>query len=933
MANNGIFYTSGNSLNFTTSGTTWMNLDEFGTLYVNSLSSTTFSGNVVNSITATGGVSSNSTTGNVTLTNTDRGSSQSIFKNINIDGVTKYVASSNNDSLNFSGQNITISTGTSNTLIFSGVPQLNLTGGRNIDVSGTYPNLDLNSFLGNLITVGQHGTADFERIGLAVDSITDSGPTNPYTIYVGPGVYPENGIDLTLKPNVSIVGCDIQSVIVDGEGTTNPIFELGASTELSFMTIKNGGNQGIRVRNINGFALIHKISIYDCNKGIEVVADTDQTQFFGEYVDINGTYSYAVYQQSLNSISTLVNVENIYTFPSSNSIQYFTTGSGSTFNLMVSDNLGATVANTGLQAEDNSIVRISSCSFDGFYYSLNFPNNGGYSSFDIDGISITNSAAYDLRVVHPQTRGTIQGSLSHDKIANASSEVYWSFLDSTDGELDITRKISITFADGTHTDTSTLIFQASTMGLISGGTLTSIGGLSAQTSSGFGYLEVTNTEVYKRIDWNSEPILLPANTENYIYYNDSAILSYSSTLPNVTENIILGRVVTNSTDINFIDPSPVIAEHTSNKFSTFNRTALGPVYATGSIVTQNTTPFRLNVSGGNYFFSENEFTPTGGTQINFTQYYRNGSGGWNTSATTVVNNTQFDNNTGTLSALTTSYFTKHTLYVVGSGIYEKYFLVLGQNQYSTLIATENADLPTPPTYFNDAVTPIASIYIQQGLTGITQFEDIRPVIGFKAGGVNASSLHANLLGLSSDDHTQYLLVNGGRAMAGSLDMGSNTITNSGTINGVTIQTHASRHQSGGADEIGTSTPTGSAIPYADPSGRLDAWISTATTSTLGLVKLSTAPVSAPDPIVVGQNDEGFQSSFTGASYNNSNGIITFNYVSGGTTTITPLITLTNGAGITIGGSYPNFTITATGGGGGGTSLGLVYTTGNNLNFI
>jgi hypothetical protein len=44
--------------------------------------------------------------------------------------------------------------------------------------------------------------------------------------------------------------------------------------------------------------------------------------------------------------------------------------------------------------------------------------------------------------------------------------------------------------------------------------------------------------------------------------------------------------------------------------------------------------------------------------------------------------------------------------------------------------------------------------------------------------------------------------------------------------------------------------------------------------------------------------------------------------------------LTQGSNITItNNGSGNFTISSTGGGGGGASLGLVYTTGNNLNFI
>lgn len=53
----------------------------------------------------------------------------------------------------------------------------------------------------------------------------------------------------------------------------------------------------------------------------------------------------------------------------------------------------------------------------------------------------------------------------------------------------------------------------------------------------------------------------------------------------------------------------------------------------------------------------------------------------------------------------------------------------------------------------------------------------------------ASIDHGNITGLGDDDHTQYLLVDGTRAMSGNLDMGTNNITNVGTVDGVTVSTH------------------------------------------------------------------------------------------------------------------------------------------------
>jgi hypothetical protein len=61
--------------------------------------------------------------------------------------------------------------------------------------------------------------------------------------------------------------------------------------------------------------------------------------------------------------------------------------------------------------------------------------------------------------------------------------------------------------------------------------------------------------------------------------------------------------------------------------------------------------------------------------------------------------------------------------------------------------------------------------------------------------------HGGLLGLLDDDHTQYLLANGTRAMSGDLDMGTNDVTNVGLVDGVDVSSHNARHVRGGADEI------------------------------------------------------------------------------------------------------------------------------------
>ena len=642
------------------------------------------------------------------------------------------------------------------------------------------------TFVQNIIKVGKGGNIDFISLYDAVQSITGSSYTNRYVIEVGPGIYVEPPIDVSNKPYVGIVGSDINSVVILPDNPSNTIVKLGNTGHISFLTISGAtSGVGILCEDLDGFAIAHKISMYDNDIQINVVSSIANTQFYGEYIDLNGLYTYGVYVKANNpTYAALASLENHFNFPTgSATIANFCQGSGSQLTFNGGDCVGInTPGSTAFRSEDYANLLISSVGIRGWDIGIDFPNIGGPCYFNIDGATIFNSNSYDLKVDNTLTVGTIQGSLGQQYISNNSESVYWDFLDNTNGELEITRKLSVTFKDGTHTDLSTLLFEGNTMGVLNGGVITIVSGLTISVSEGFGYLEtILDNSIIKRYDWLDTPHTLLPNQNQYIYINNNGILSNSGSRPNSIYNIILGRVVTNSTDIIMIDSSPLNASHTSNLYDDLFGKALGSIYNTGSIVTENVTPYHLDVTGGDYFYSTNQYLPSGGTDITFTMYYGDGTTGWTTSATTEVVN-GYDDGSGTISPLSLGEFTKHTLYVIGEGVNEQYFLVLGQTQYPTLIQTEDALLPIPPPYFGDSVTQIASIYIQQGSVNIIGIEDIRPVIGFKAGGINASSLHGNLLGLSADDHTQYLLVDGSRAMVGDINMGTNNINNTNIVN-------------------------------------------------------------------------------------------------------------------------------------------------------
>jgi hypothetical protein len=615
------------------------------------------------------------------------------------------------------------------------------------------------------ITVAKKG-GDFKSLSSAVNSITDSGEYNRYVIKVGPGRYTENEINLVDKPYVSIVGSDIQTTTIEPNSDTHSVFILGDTNELSFMTIQGAGPgyAGIECTDIGesavaGFSLVHKISMYNCDTMILVksTSPNNPVEFFGEYLDINGTYTWGIKVESGLGCSSFVNLENFYAVPSSeDSISNYVSGDGAELVIQGGSIQSVDFAignSTGVYLEDSAKLTLVSIDIMDQDKALHVGATGGASTFECSAVIIRDCLA-DMLIEHTNASGVFQGIASHGKITNYSTNttpgVAWAFLDSSDGEFDITKRISVTFDDGTHTDLSSIIFNGSPMGTITGSTLSVVSGLTVSISNGIGYIQGTSGPgIVKNIEYTDTPGYLyfsvPDNSSEYVYLNDEVVNIYSSvesrytwtgvssSLPDTEQNIMLGRVVTSDGEVVFIDRSPITSKHQSNKNTNFIRQAIGSVYEYGSNVESSLTPFELNVASGSYFFGNTNFKPSGGDSITFKEFYSDGSVlGWTiTSPTSTVNNTQWDSGDTTLTTLTSGYFTKHSLYVVSDGPEEQYLLVIGQEEYPTQLDAELGSIPTPPNYFIEGVTLLASIYIKEGESDISQIEDLRN-LGFKS---------------------------------------------------------------------------------------------------------------------------------------------------------------------------------------------------------
>jgi hypothetical protein len=273
------------------------------------------------------------------------------------------------------------------------------------------------------------------------------------------------------------------------------------------------------------------------------------------------------------------------------------------------------------------------------------------------------------------------------------------------------------------------------MGVISGGQLSTTSGLTLSIAEGYGYYHnnvINGPGILNKLTWGTQSIAIPASSTLYVYFDNDGDLVYDPTIPITSENILLGRVRTNGSGFEFIEKTPLSAEHWANRATKLFRKGIGPVYSNGSILSV-TQSFKLNVSPGTFYYGANEFNPSGGTGITFSSYRPNGSGGWIISTTNSVDSNYYAG-TNSLISLSASYYTKHSIYLVGDNSEERYFMVYDTNQYSTQLGAQNASLPAPPSHFSDAVALIAGIIIQQGTSSIVEIRDQQGNGGVKGQG-------------------------------------------------------------------------------------------------------------------------------------------------------------------------------------------------------
>ena len=687
--------------------------------------------------------------------------------------------------------------------------------------SRLYPTKNVKYVVKNTIL----GPQDYNSIKDAVDSITDASISNPYLIVVGPGVYSEDTI--TMKEYVWVQGSEQDQTVIVVNSPNKHVIVCADNSGISKCLL--AGATG------SGFAALY----------YESLTGTTNTSFFVEDVRFGANDNLAIADGS--SAATAIFLENckfgsIYQFNHGflgrdggrivarnctttgltapyPDYMFKAIGAGSQIVLNACQiRSGGITSGACLHLSDGGLLRASAVNIRMFGKALWIENSGAGSIADANSI-LCEGNTMDIQVDHPDADGTFTGSADHTKVfvdpASTFSPVFACNRLPSDGTgFVVIGDILQGDRFDRYANLSLIARKATTLGLIEdveGSNIFEVSGLDILVTEGMGFLNDPVDLYLKQISWPDTNLTLAANSTNYIYADTNSVIQANPSLPSLETVIILGRVNTNATGIRFIENSDLSMNHYGNKTEKFLRSVIGSVFQFGCLISESiSNARRLDATSGLYYFGTGTLSVTGGSEITWESFYRDGSSGFNSiPGDNTVSNTQYDDNSGSLVSIPSNRYARHHIYVVGDSGAEKWFLVYAQNTYATLSEAVEAPLPTIPSFMTDAVVRVAGIIVRQGQTNIqSPILDLRPRIGFAAPTGTAVTDHNSLSNLAVGDvHTQYLPVNGSRPMTGPLNMGGQDITNVGLVDGVDVSDHFTRHLPNGADPLTTAAPT------------------------------------------------------------------------------------------------------------------------------
>lgn len=316
----------------------------------------------------------------------------------------------------------------------------------------------------------------------------------------------------------------------------------------------------------------------------------------------------------------------------------------------------------------------------------------------------------------------------------------------------------------------------SSAGWVSGGEFVNLGDGTITVSGGIGGVRTSNSSLAQLVafGWDEVPSLaIPSGTVRYIGVNydsvsDTAtVLSKSSDTWNYHTEFPLGFVSNREGVVHTIEAPQITGDGINLINQRIGATArIQRDNTVGGLIVGETGTRNITLSAGDIWVRLVSFpisaidTSAGG---GFTTYYRDGLGGFvKTQDVTQWPNTQYDDGSGTLVTLGNNRYSVLWFYVEVDG---HLAMLYGRGSYPSAAAAENEVPPnTVPTGLDQEALLVSRLIFQENSSTATSIQSTFSTV-FSTQGVTD---HGNLIGLTDDDHTQYILTNGTRAFTGTI---------------------------------------------------------------------------------------------------------------------------------------------------------------------
>lgn len=666
-------------------------------------------------------------------------------------------------------------------------------------------------------TVGLSGDVNYTSIKAACDAAIAIGvsTTNLFAILVNPGSYTED-------PFTVVPGLIISSTAGIGGGVTvtaaNATVDLvtmtgGYIVGLSFRGVTSSGKALIKSSNPAALSSLFYVGFQKCaigwlisggapgagsilssnivSTGVEVTESVIRVTGAGSRLSMLGGFfsvpSALLPAYAVNPIQNCITVTSGAKADISSAAFIIAPKNSTQVNVFADDGASVNLF-TGIFTDGYTGVKIGSVGANTAVVLQGGVFEGHEINFDITSSTgkVFAMISSDTDLVNTVSGGIFTGIIQHRN----------------DNHTNLVGNVVYRFEGGTKSSIGEFLHTNASSGVISGGAVTVGTGLAVNVASGGGWHHHHGPSEASNCTWTSATNLsLTASNTNYVYISGTTYLPTASTSTPADNDVLLATVVTSGSAIRFLHDTRNFVSYPFQRLYNYLLDTRKFALKSGLVISQGTTNRNIDISSGIYYRATSEISYAGVSDATFSYFYDFGN--TEVASQTLLSNTQYDS-AGTLTTLTDGYYRADTVFLTSDG---KISIIYGTTQYALQADAEANSAATAFTAIEPSAFKLAKVIVQKN-AGIVSIIDLRPSTELSGGGGGGGGVtdHGNLTGLSDDDHTQYLLVSGTRAMSGDLDMGTQAITNVGLVDGVDISAHASRHLPGGVDALTTAAP-------------------------------------------------------------------------------------------------------------------------------